>query len=326
MSGPAVIAALAFVCLAPVGALLIRRLQAHRDRQADSDRRADLAPGQGRHANDGRTVVRSWRHRRRRRDAPVGVPHRCYGRSSQCWPLPGWETIDDLKGLKDAEGVGWLARVKFPWQWAVALALAGGMYLSGSALPMWLPFTERVWEPGIWFVPVGAFLIVGWVNAANLTDGLDGLAAGSGVLVVVCLATLAVGDGHSEVGYWSMAFAGALLAFLWHNVHPARVIMGDVGAESLGAALATMALVSGHMVLLLLAGAPMLAEALSVMIQVGYFKYTRRRYGEGRRVFRRAPLHHHFEALGYTEVQITLRFWIATAVTCLLALALRGAV
>jgi phospho-N-acetylmuramoyl-pentapeptide-transferase len=102
--------------------------------------------------------------------------------------------------------------------------------------------------------------------------------------------------------------------------------MGDVGAEALGAGLATVALVSGHMVLLIVAGLTLLSEAISVMIQVGYFKYTRRRYGEGRRVFRMAPLHHHFEALGGDELQITQRFWIATVIASLLALAIKGMV
>lgn len=254
------------------------------------------------------------------------------GYAEVLWPLIATVTFavlgifDDLKGIKDTEGVGWLARIKFPWQWILGLMLAAGMYLSGASRPFWLPFTDHVLDLGPWFIPVAAFLIVGWVNAANLTDGLDGLAAGTAAIVVVSLSCLLVRSGQGALSYWSMILAGGLLAFLWHNAHPARVFMGDVGAEALGAALATVALVSGQMILLLLAGVTLLSEAVSVMLQVAYFKYTRIKYGEGRRIFRMAPLHHHFEQLGHDEVQITLRFWIATAITSLLALALGGAI
>jgi len=325
MSGPALLGALTFLCLAPAGGLLVRWLASHGiGKRIRADLPASHRTKAGTPTMGGLLFVAAG--------LVAGVAMLLLGYRTVLWPMvavvayAGLGAFDDLKGLKDVAGVGWLARAKFPWQWAVALALTGAMYMTGSASPLWLPFTDRTLDPGIWFVPVGAFLIVGWINAANLTDGLDGLAGGAGAIVMVCLAVLAVSDGRSELGYWAMAFAGGLLAFLWHNAHPARVIMGDVGAEALGAGLAAVALVTGHMVLLLVAGVTMLSEALSVMIQVGYFKYTRRRFGEGRRVFRMAPLHHHFEALGGDEVQITLRFWIATVIAGLLALALKGMV
>jgi len=159
----------------------------------------------------------------------------------------------------------------------------------------------------------------------DVDPGAVGITTGaSGAFVVVCLAVVGAQDDAGGLTYWCMSLAGGLLAFLWHNAHPARVFMGDVGAEALGAALAAVALVSGHALLLLVSGIAMVSEAVSDIVQVGYFKYTRRRYGEGRRVFRMAPLHHHFEALGMDEVQVTTRFWIATAVASFLAVAVRG--
>jgi phospho-N-acetylmuramoyl-pentapeptide-transferase len=120
------------------------------------------------------------------------------------------------------------------------------------------------------------------------------------------------------------AVVGALGAFLWYNVHPAQIFMGDVGSEALGAGLAAVAVLSGHWLLLPLVGLVFVAEAASVMIQVGYFKLTKRRYGEGRRILRMAPLHHHFELGGWSEVQVTLRFWVVAALAGLVSLAVAG--
>ncbi|NLX43138.1 MAG: phospho-N-acetylmuramoyl-pentapeptide-transferase, partial [Chloroflexi bacterium] len=159
-----------------------------------------------------------------------------------------------------------------------------------------------------------------------ITDGLDGLSAGCGALVAFLMTILLSTGGHPELAAWSAVLTGALLAFLWHNAHPARVFMGDVGAEGLGAALAVLALASGNVLLLLVASLAILAGPGSVTLQVAWFKYTRRRYGQGRRIFRIAPLHHHFERLGLNEVQITVRYWIVTAAACLAALALWGAI
>jgi phospho-N-acetylmuramoyl-pentapeptide-transferase len=325
IGGQALVGALVFLALVPAGNWLIIWLQAQGLRKRiRTDGPASHMVKAGTPTMGGLLFVGAA--------VLAGTAMLLLGHSEVLWPVisvMAFATlggIDDLKGLKDVQGVGWLARVKFPWQWLVGLLLAVGMYLTDAFSPLWLPFSDTVLDLGIWYVPVGAFLIVGWVNAANMADGLDGLAAGMGSLTVALLAVLAIGDGHPALGYWSAALLGGLLAFLWHNVHPAGVFMGDVGAEALGAGLAAVALVSGNMIPLLVAGAAMLSEAVSVMIQVGYFKYTRRRFGEGRRVFRMAPLHHHFEQLGGDEVQITLRFWIATTMLCLLALALKGTV
>lgn len=232
--------------------------------------------------------------------------------------------FDDWQGLQDQRGVGWLARNKFPWQWGLGLALALGMYVAGDTPPWRVPLWGQQVDLGWWFVPAAALFLVGFANAANFTDGLDGLAGGAGAMLLALFGGLALAEGLVGLGTWALILLGGILGFLWHNIHPARIFMGDVGSQALGAALATLALLTGHALLLPLAGIVMVAEVLSVMIQVSYFKYTRRRYGEGRRIFRMTPLHHHFELLGWQEMHVTQRFWLATAAASLLALALAG--
>ena len=172
------------------------------------------------------------------------------------------------------------------------------------------------------FVPVAAFMLVATSNAVNLTDGLDGLAAGTSAFGYAAYAALAFASGHRGLSIFCLGLVGALLAFIWYNGHPARVFMGDTGSQALGAGLATVALVTGHWLLLPIIGVVFAAVALSVIAQVFFFKYTRRRYGGGRRLFRMAPLHHHFEQLGWPEVQITQRFWIVSAVASAVGVAL----
>ncbi|MFL6680484.1 MAG: phospho-N-acetylmuramoyl-pentapeptide-transferase, partial [Burkholderiaceae bacterium] len=177
---------------------------------------------------------------------------------------------------------------------------------------------------------------VGASNAVNLTDGLDGLAIMPVVLVAGALGLFAyvVGNavyskyllfpyipGAGELLIFCAAIAGAGLAFLWFNAHPAQVFMGDVGALSLGGALGTIAVITRQEIVLGIMGGVFVAEALSVMAQVGYFKYTKRKYGEGRRILKMAPLHHHFEKSGWTETQVVIRFWIVTMLLCLVGLA-----
>lgn len=221
--------------------------------------------------------------------------------------------FDDLQGLKDVAGVGWLARRKFPWQWAMGLAVALALFWGAGAHPLVIPFSGQVIELGWWFVPITALALVFFSNAMNLTDGLDGLAGGTAAIAYTAMGMLAHLAGQRSLALFCFALVGALMAFLWFNVHPARIFMGDTGSQALGAGLAAVAMLSGYGLLLPVIGAVFVAVALSVMIQVGYFKYTKRRYGEGRRIFRMAPLHHHLELIGWPEVRITLRFWIIAA-------------
>ena len=200
-----------------------------------------------------------------------------------------------------------------------------------------LPFFKEVSYPlgVLGFVLLTYLVIVGSSNAVNLTDGLDGLAIMPVVMVGSALGVFAYVTGSSvfsrylffpyipgsgELLIFCSAMAGAGLAFLWFNTHPAQVFMGDVGALALGGALGTIAVIVRQEIVLAIMGGIFVAEALSVMIQVTYFKYTRRKYGEGRRFFRMAPLHHHFEKSGWKETQVVVRFWIITMLLCLVGL------
>ena len=201
-----------------------------------------------------------------------------------------------------------------------------------------LPFFKTVSYPlGVYgFIALTYFVIVGTSNAVNFTDGLDGLAIMPVVMVGSALGIFAYVVGNSvyskyllfpyipgagELLIFCGALAGAGLAFLWFNAHPAQVFMGDVGALALGGGLGTVAVITRQEIVLGVMGAVFVAEVLSVMLQVGWFKYTRKRFGVGRRIFKMAPLHHHFEKSGWTETQVVIRFWIITMLLCLVGLA-----
>ena len=201
-----------------------------------------------------------------------------------------------------------------------------------------VPFFKTVSYPlGVFgFIALTWFIIVGSSNAVNFTDGLDGLAIMPVVMVGSALGVFAyiVGNsvfskyllfpyipGAGELLVFCSAMAGAGLAFLWFNANPAQVFMGDVGALALGGALGTVAVITRQEIVLGIMGGVFVAETLSVMVQVGWFKYTKRKYGAGRRIFLMAPLHHHFEKKGWTETQVVVRFWIITMLLCMVGLA-----
>ncbi|MDZ7938289.1 MAG: phospho-N-acetylmuramoyl-pentapeptide-transferase [Rhodoferax sp.] len=200
-----------------------------------------------------------------------------------------------------------------------------------------LPFIKEVSYPlgVLGFVVMTYLVIVGSSNAVNLTDGLDGLAIMPVVMVGSALGVFAYVTGSAvyskylffphipgsgELLIFCSAMAGAGLAFLWFNTHPAQVFMGDVGALALGGALGTIAVIVRQEIVLAIMGGIFVAEAVSVMLQVTYFKYTKKKYGEGRRLLKMAPLHHHFEKSGWKETQVVVRFWIITMLLCLVGL------
>ena len=200
-----------------------------------------------------------------------------------------------------------------------------------------LPFFKEISYPlGVFgFMIMTYLVIVGASNAVNLTDGLDGLAIMPVVMVGSALGVFAYVSGSSvfskylllpyipgtgELLIFCAAMAGAGLAFLWFNAYPAQVFMGDVGALALGGALGTIAVIVRQEIVLAIMGGIFVAEALSVMAQVVYFKYTKKKYGEGRRILLMAPLHHHFEKTGWKETQVVIRFWIITMLLCLIGL------
>ncbi|HEY4082984.1 MAG TPA: phospho-N-acetylmuramoyl-pentapeptide-transferase [Burkholderiaceae bacterium] len=201
-----------------------------------------------------------------------------------------------------------------------------------------VPFFKTVAYPlGVFgFISLSYFVIVGTSNAVNFTDGLDGLAIMPVVMVAGALGIFAYATGSAvfsrylllpyipgagELLIFCAAMGGAGLAFLWFNAHPAQVFMGDVGALSLGGGLGTIAVITRQEILLGIMGGVFVAEVISVMLQVGWFKFTKKRFGEGRRIFKMAPLHHHFEKSGWKETQVVVRFWIITMLLCLVGLA-----
>lgn len=200
-----------------------------------------------------------------------------------------------------------------------------------------VPFFKTISYPlGVWgFIALTYFVIVGTSNAVNLTDGLDGLAIMPTVMVGTALGIFAYLTGSAsyskylfiphipgagELLIFCGAMAGAGLAFLWYNAHPAQVFMGDVGALALGGALGTIAVIVRQEIVLFIMGGIFVVETLSVMLQVAYFKFTKRRYGTGRRILLMAPLHHHFEQKGWKETQVVVRFWIISMMLVLFGL------
>ena len=220
------------------------------------------------------------------------------------------------------------------WEW-----LKSGMQMPlPTKADLIVPFFKTISYPlgVIGFVILSYLVIVGTSNAVNLTDGLDGLAIMPTVMVGSALGLFAYVSGNTnyatylnlpsipgsgEVLVFCAAMAGAGLGFLWFNAYPAQVFMGDVGALALGGALGTIAIIVRQEILLFIMGGVFVVETLSVMLQVTYFKYTKKRYGQGRRILLMAPLHHHFEQKGWRETQVVVRFWIITMMLVLIGLA-----
>jgi phospho-N-acetylmuramoyl-pentapeptide-transferase len=239
--------------------------------------------------------------------------------------------VDDYvkRVRKSSEGLS--ARAKFGLQFLVATVVAVCLYTyPGFDSHLMVPFFKHL-QPdlGPWYVLFAVFIIVGASNAVNLTDGLDGLAIGPIIVSFSCYLVFAYLAGHVKIaGYLQIPYvagagelsvlcgtvAGAGLGFLWYNAYPAEVFMGDVGSLPLGAVLGTVAVITKQEIVLVLVGGLFVVEALSVIFQVGYFKLT-----EGRRIFRMAPIHHHFELKGWPESKVTVRFWIIAVILALLA-------
>ena len=229
---------------------------------------------------------------------------------------------------------GLIARWKYFWQSAVALAVAVFLYATAThdgQTQLVVPFLKDVMpQLGLMFIVLTYFVIVGTSNAVNLTDGLDGLAIMPTVMIAAALAVFAYVAGNAvfarylllpyipgagELAVFLGAISGAGLGFLWFNAHPAEVFMGDVGALALGGALGTVAVIVRQEIVLAIMGGVFVAETLSVALQVLYFKYS-----GGKRIFRMAPLHHHYELGGWKETKVVVRFWIITIMLVLVGL------
>jgi len=253
--------------------------------------------------------------------------------------IVGW--YDDWKKVVYRNPAGLSARWKYFWQSVLGLGAALFIAFTSADTPaqtqLIVPFFKSIAYPlGITgFIVLSYFVIVGTSNAVNLTDGLDGLAIMPTVMIAAAFAIFAYVTGNvvyakyllipyvpgvGELCIFLAAIAGAGLGFLWFNAYPAEVFMGDVGALALGAALGTVAVIVRQEIVLLIMGGVFVVETLSVMLQVSWFKYTKKKYGEGRRILLMAPLHHHFEKSGWKETQVVVRFWIITIMLVLIGL------
>jgi phospho-N-acetylmuramoyl-pentapeptide-transferase len=214
--------------------------------------------------------------------------------------------LDDWEGIRGKRrGDGMKARTKFMFQVILALGTAFVLKFGLQVPEMILPGVQVDLNLGWWYIPIAAFVIVSESNAVNFTDGLDGLAGLISATAFAAFGGIALMRGQTYLAQYCFIIVGALFGFLWFNVHPAELIMGDTGSLSLGSTLAVVALMTGHWPLLLVIAVIPLCEALSVVIQVGYFKMTK-----GKRFFKMAPIHLHFELLGWSETQIVQRFWL----------------
>lgn len=214
--------------------------------------------------------------------------------------------IDDWEGIRGKrKGEGMTARAKFLGQVVLALGTAYVLKEYLDVPEMVLPGVPGEIELGWWYIPLAAFIIVSESNAVNFTDGLDGLAGLISATAFAAFGGIALMQGQIYLARFCFTVVGALFGFLWFNVHPAELIMGDTGSLALGSTLAVVALMTGQWPLLLLIAIIPLSEALSVVIQVGYFKLTK-----GKRFFKMAPIHLHFELLGWSETQVVQRFWL----------------
>ncbi len=244
----------------------------------------------------------------------------------------GW--VDDYRKVVERDSRGLPARWKYLWQSVAGLGAAIYLYLAFDTpvtTELYVPFFKEVaWHMGPLFILLAYFVIVGSSNAVNLTDGLDGLAIMPTVMVAAALGVIAYLTGRAdfaqylhipyvagsgELAVFCSAMAGAGLGFLWFNTYPAQVFMGDVGALALGAALGTVAVIIRHEIVLFIMGGVFVMETVSVILQVASFKLT------GRRIFRMAPIHHHFELKGWPEPRVIVRFWIITIMLVLFGLA-----
>ncbi len=226
--------------------------------------------------------------------------------------------VDDALGIARRRNLGLRARDKLALQIPAALLL-GAYAMTRPHLGSALAVPGMPWRLDLgWAYPVFCvLLVVGMANAVNLTDGLDGLAAGSVAIAAGTLAVLTARAGLAPMGVAAAAVGGAGLGFLWFNAHPARVFMGDVGSQALGAALGVIGILAKLEIVTLVISGVFVAEALSVILQVGYFRCT-----GGGRLFRMSPIHHHFELSGWTETQTVVRFWIAGALMAALGVGL----
>jgi phospho-N-acetylmuramoyl-pentapeptide-transferase len=225
--------------------------------------------------------------------------------------------VDDLMSTVGRNLGGMTARFKMAWLVVISLIAACILYFLLGHSVMYVPFSNEAIQIGWLYIPMATLLISGTANAVNFTDGSDALAGGTTAIAFISYGVIAYLQGQEPVVYLCFAVVGSLAAFLWFNSHPAQVIMGDSGALTLGALLAVCALMTDQWLLLPFVGIVFVVETLVVILQVLYFKLT-----GGKRLFRRSPLHNHFEELGWSETQAVMRLWVLSMVAGMVGVAL----
>jgi len=226
--------------------------------------------------------------------------------------------VDDWEGVRGRRpGLGLRARTKFLIQVIFAFIAAIGLYYFLDVPQLYLPGFRNEFEIGLLYILIATFLIVGFSNAMNFTDGLDGLAGLIAVTAFIAFGAIAIFQRQIFLARFCFTLVGAIFGFLWFNVHPAELIMGDTGSLPLGATLAVVALMTGQWPLLLVVAIIPVSVTLSIILQVAYFKLT-----GGRRLFKMAPLHHHFELSGWSETQVVQRFWLISLLFAMIGMAL----
>lgn len=225
--------------------------------------------------------------------------------------------IDDWEGIRGSRrGVGMRARTKLLFQIALGLATAFALKYIVNVPEMYWPGYPEPLELGGWYIPIATIIIVGFSNAVNFTDGLDGLAGLISATAFAAYGGIALLQDQDFLARFCFTIVGALFGFLWFNVHPAQLFMGDTGSLAIGATLATFALMTGQWLALPVIAIIPVSEIISVVLQVAYFKYT-----GGKRLFKMAPLHHHFELSGWSETQVVQRFWLVTLIAAMIGIA-----
>ncbi|HCX64623.1 MAG TPA: phospho-N-acetylmuramoyl-pentapeptide-transferase [Eubacteriaceae bacterium] len=225
--------------------------------------------------------------------------------------------IDDYIKVVLKRNLGLRAWQKIVLQLIVAGIVVGLSLSSEIGQALYVPFFDNPVDLGVVFIPFSIFVILAFVNAVNLADGLDGLATGLSAISYVFFFVAALVFGHQSLGVFSVAVIGALMGFLKYNYYPAKVFMGDTGSMALGGGIAALAVIEGLSLLMVVVGGVFVAEALSVVLQVFYFKKTK-----GRRLFKMTPIHHHFELSGWSEKKVVHRFWLVAAVLCMIGFVL----
>lgn len=226
--------------------------------------------------------------------------------------------IDDWEGIRGPRrGLGMRARTKFLLQIILAVVAAFILKNYADVPQMYWPGSQAVFDLGIWYIPLATFIIVAMSNAVNLTDGLDGLAGLIAATAFAAYGGIALMQGNLFLGRFCFTIVGALFGFLWFNVHPAMLFMGDTGSLSIGALLGVVSLMTGQWLLLPLIAIIPISNIASDVLQVAYFKIT-----HGKRLFKMAPLHHHFELIGWSETQVVQRFWLISLLAAMFGVAL----